>query len=459
MTYEERQIDCVLVHGTFARNAAWTNSVTSPLCAALREQLDNSVSFRAFEWSGRNSHRARRTAADQLAAFVSNRHVNGHSTVRVLIGHSHGGTVICDALKRHKKLLASVDYVVLLSTPFIQARVPPHFQAMVSLLNGISRLALGIGIWFVSAALLLKLFTNDSGGILSFSFLFPLGVVLLGLGMFFLMPSGSAPNSRLVQVTNSAIIDRFIRALGDRRRLGAAERVARYLQQFSLTELPSERCLIVRSNADEASALLAAGQFFTWLVHSVQRLLIRVSQTIFPMFVDYGAGTQDQRPWYVRLGTVISTCFAVAVVVAILSANIWQMSRLISTAWIEVVVFGLTELIVGSIFIYSATLIVLLLMLGLAAILFGIRPSLTSLFVEYSVESTPPGQWHLYRFDLIDTSEGWARGESAPMAHSQSYENPQALKYVCAWINAQLRERGRAGDFHAKGAKGMQRNS
>jgi hypothetical protein len=232
-----------------------------------------------------------------------------------------------------------------------------------------------------------------------------------------------------------------------------------YLQQFSLTELPSERCLIVRSNADEASALLAFGQFFTWLVHSAQRLFIRVSQTIFPMFVDFGAGTQDQRPWFVRLGTVISTCFAVAAVVAILSAKIWQVGRLISTDWIEVVVFGLAALIISSIFLYSAALIGLLLVLGMVSVLFGTRPSLNSLFVEYSVESTPPGRWQLYRFDLIDTSESWARGEPAQMAHSQSYENPQALKYVCAWIEAQLREQGRVGDFHARGAASMQRSS
>lgn len=440
MTDTARRVDCVLVHGTFARNAAWTNSSTSPLCAALRGQLDDAVSFRPFGWSGRNSHRARRTAADQLAAFVSDGQMKDRSSVRVLIGHSHGGTVICDALKRHHELSASVDYVVLLSTPFIQARLSAHFRALQTLLKGISTLALLVGTWFVLAALLLNLFTNGSGELLSFSTLFPLGIALLGVGALFRASLGSAPSSRFVQALGAAAVQKDVELSEETDSRCVSENVAVYLQEFSLTELPSERFLIVRSNADEASALLAVGQLFTWSVHSTQRLLIRVSQVIFPMFVDFGPGTRERRPWYVWLGTVMSICFATSAVVALLTVQVWQVSRLVSTGWIEVVVFGLTALIVSAIFLYSAILIGLLLVLGLAALLFGIRPALTSLFVEYSVEFTPPGRWHLFQFDPADTSENWARGEAAQMAHSQTYEDPQALKYVCEWIGAQLRD-------------------
>ena len=57
----------VLVHGTFAREAAWT-AEDSDLRRIFRETLGSKTSFEIFNWSGGNSHLERSKAAESLGA-------------------------------------------------------------------------------------------------------------------------------------------------------------------------------------------------------------------------------------------------------------------------------------------------------------------------------------------------------------------------------------------------------
>jgi pimeloyl-ACP methyl ester carboxylesterase len=92
----------VLVHGTGARGAPWTREPTSSLCAHLKAALGEPPSFSYSDWSGRNTHRA---GADGARALIE--HLRDEAPADrplVLVGHSHGGSVIAHALVQDESL-------------------------------------------------------------------------------------------------------------------------------------------------------------------------------------------------------------------------------------------------------------------------------------------------------------------------------------------------------------------
>lgn len=122
---EQVEVDVVLivVHGTFARGAPWTDE-NSPFIKALIDELGVSVHIERQLWSGWNSLAKRAKGADQLAATLrglrrSDRYKNARHFV---IGHSHGGAVAYYATSQTPE----VDGVICLSTPFINLYERPH---------------------------------------------------------------------------------------------------------------------------------------------------------------------------------------------------------------------------------------------------------------------------------------------------------------------------------------------
>jgi len=106
----------VLVHGTFAADAAWVRR-DSPFCRILRQTL-GSVRICPFRWSGRNSHTARLKAAKGLAGFIDDL-LDSYPNAKIhVIAHSHGGNVALYAL-RDDRLRKVVAGVVFLGTPFV----------------------------------------------------------------------------------------------------------------------------------------------------------------------------------------------------------------------------------------------------------------------------------------------------------------------------------------------------
>jgi hypothetical protein len=61
-------IHVILVHGSFARNASWT-APAAPLEVALRPLIGLTASSSVFEWSGRNSFKARAEAIRTYLRF------------------------------------------------------------------------------------------------------------------------------------------------------------------------------------------------------------------------------------------------------------------------------------------------------------------------------------------------------------------------------------------------------
>jgi len=111
---EPGTIDIALLHGTWAKNAAWTQPDFA-LTTKLKDLPDRDVNVIGIPWPGRNSELARAKGASNVRDFV----VNSDADVQVVVGHSHGGNVGATAL--HCTQSNSSHALVTLNTPFLNA--------------------------------------------------------------------------------------------------------------------------------------------------------------------------------------------------------------------------------------------------------------------------------------------------------------------------------------------------
>lgn len=120
-----------LVHGTFARGTAWTQDGST-----LRKTIADAIgaddhgappdlTFDVFEWSGRNSHKARIIAGRELAEHIRSLRTRHPHCRHLIVAHSHGGNV---ALLAHKHLPPELHAlgIATLGTPFVFARPERH---------------------------------------------------------------------------------------------------------------------------------------------------------------------------------------------------------------------------------------------------------------------------------------------------------------------------------------------
>jgi hypothetical protein len=125
------QAVAILVHGTFAgdeRDAGekWWQSgsdASSQLQSKLPEGVRIAEGAEVFHWSGDNSERARNKAAAQLLQHLIKQESRGIEYH--LVGHSHGGSVIWNALKLAtlcKQPLEGLRSWTTVGTPYLQQR-------------------------------------------------------------------------------------------------------------------------------------------------------------------------------------------------------------------------------------------------------------------------------------------------------------------------------------------------
>ena len=105
--------ELILVHGTWSNRNIWKSSFAEQIARLL----GHAVTIRPFDWSGRNTVTAREKAASEFIEFVKNRYSDEPSTRRVVICHSHGGSVVMRALAQASNL--GIDALVCIGTPFI----------------------------------------------------------------------------------------------------------------------------------------------------------------------------------------------------------------------------------------------------------------------------------------------------------------------------------------------------
>ncbi|RAJ82379.1 putative serine esterase DUF676 [Chitinophaga dinghuensis] len=107
----------ILVHGTFAKNAPWIQE-RSFFSMNIINKLGGENLIIPFNWSGKNSYQARVDAGEELAKLLDDVCIKYSSHQKIVIGHSHGGNVICYAFKKNPN--RGKDYkIITLATPFL----------------------------------------------------------------------------------------------------------------------------------------------------------------------------------------------------------------------------------------------------------------------------------------------------------------------------------------------------
>lgn len=109
---------CILIHGTFASEAEWVQE-SAGIGVAIRKRWPH-ARIVSFQWSGRNSHGARRQAGNELAAQIRQLGTEASDGI-TLIAHSHGGNVALYAMS-DRAVQELVRGCVFLGTPFLEVR-------------------------------------------------------------------------------------------------------------------------------------------------------------------------------------------------------------------------------------------------------------------------------------------------------------------------------------------------
>lgn len=145
----------VTVHGTGATGEAqgsrwWQRG--SPCEARLRELVqgsDGEFKYEPLIWDGKNSETSRRAAGRQLLVQLTALEKRGEPYV--VIGHSHGGSVISFALQlaaRHSQMLLGMRAWITVGTPFI---APEKKRLLYSRADAITRGVFVIGLLIIAA--------------------------------------------------------------------------------------------------------------------------------------------------------------------------------------------------------------------------------------------------------------------------------------------------------------------
>lgn len=154
----------IAVHGTFAAPTTvdpnggpmpelqwWeAGSTFERDMRALVEARDGELNFVPFLWAGDNSEVQRREAGDRLTKVMSD--LEGKSEPYCVIGHSHGGSIISDALLNsaaRRRSLANLKRWITVGTPFLKLRKELWLLTRLSLMRKVI---------FVASMMLLMMF-------------------------------------------------------------------------------------------------------------------------------------------------------------------------------------------------------------------------------------------------------------------------------------------------------------
>ena len=139
-----------LVHGTFAKNAPWIRP-DSLIARSLTELLGGRVEVEPFVWTGSNSVHHCATAVAALRDHLGEMRRRYKGARQVVVAHSHGGNVALTAMHTENECQGVLG-VVTLATPFLHARarasrVPLDLASGVfaALASGFSVMLLGAG--------------------------------------------------------------------------------------------------------------------------------------------------------------------------------------------------------------------------------------------------------------------------------------------------------------------------
>jgi pimeloyl-ACP methyl ester carboxylesterase len=399
----------VPIHGTWARKAKWIQP-GSPLLSCLSKELGGAV-VEPFLWSGKNSHNARRRAAEDLRTHIGKLTMNIAGSQIVVIAHSHGGTVALYAVE-DTKTLVNVAGLICLSTPFISVNSAP--------LSG-------------SLPAFFPTLLASTFAIVYALVLHPRDVVTIF--------TSSLVTRDVAQYLNVACAFALVCIL-TRQSVLAGERA---VEDLDVTPDPSLPLLIMRCSGDEASAALATSQFFTWITR-------RFWQTCTSLATLMGAyfeknGPLESFPAFLTVWgiLVISTVAGIVFLGGPGQVSAKYDVQLSSASSLLVALpLGLCEitLLIGG-YANACFILAELLFKGISMIAhaagalfllpFGPELGQAGLVADISVEASPRGYWGVYQVQPVANDRG-SSGRSFTYLHSLVYEHVDAINEMLRWI-------------------------
>jgi len=392
-----------LVHGTWAGRAEWTAS-SSPLCSTLRKAANGPVRFERFIWTGRNSIAARRAAVDKLVSQLNAALARWPHADHFLIGHSHGGNIAFHALG-DPTLGDGVLGLVCLSTPFLT----------------VSRRDLA------------------SVGRTVFPWL-PLLIFVLGVYVTVVIASSRLAGPVFDSVAVLATIVGIV--LGVQLR---PKRIARFSNEtaraLKYPNVPTSKVLVIRTFADEASTVIVATQFISWVSGMIWFAMSGLIGTINET-VGMWRSRLTKRP--VILTIVCLAILAVASVCENLSKTAVSPTYSAALSWVGVALVVLWLLVIGLVArggwimrFSGAVMLAFLatpffLMISILGIAIGPEMLLAGFAFRVTAESTPPGgAWTVWQ---VPSDPLTARSDGALLMHSDTYQNEEALRIIAQWF-------------------------
>lgn len=383
------EVVITLVHGTWARTADWTFA-ESELCSALTAEVGN-ILFQRFCWSGRNSMRARRYASWQCALFLWRSVRKYPSAGHFVIAHSHGGTVVLNALR--PRLVERLSGVVLLATPVIVTRD--------------------------------RRLDRMSRRLLPF-----LGVSPLLVSWFVI---GSTPLTILSLSWAVAMLASFLRWPEIQRWLDHV------LPDVDFEPIPRSKIIFVRAMADEAFSAIVAAHMISWIITKAVTLPIRF----------YGFGAEELARWKsaiaehgLIIGGIIAGWFLlwfgiiqlIKWELAVTSDRLYELATIAIAVPLGLAIFWFAIRLLTLAFVYILLPLALLPLFGIAALTglaIGPEMMIAAIAKEMTVEPCPPGTW---RVAVIPDPHSGSDGEENALQHSVVYRSSSALATISLWI-------------------------
>ncbi len=378
-----------LIHGTWAREAAWTKE-NSP----LREELDKLPGVRLvnrFCWEGYNSHRARLRGADRLKVYLLECATTYPDEEHFIIAHSHAGNLVLYAL-RDERAAQQVRGMVCLSTPFIICKKRDYGRSELWPIVLLALIGFCIAIYRV------------------------VGAAVPGLSWMFklmILP--------LVSAVLLFVARRF-----------SLPRAAEILESFRLPKLAADRLLLIRAPGDEASVALATSYFVSFLLTKVS-YFISVFARLGMSVVDNHAKRSTLSRLKLSIGFLAIGC---VFVMLSLHHHGWDLHGWIISAGLALIAFGLgfvtpkgqdtPTLIMVSLWLLTGVLMIVpVLLTMIPASAFGFDTVMGAPFFDLSAESSPPGET-----TVISLEGSYGKG----LSHSAPYSNRVALSAIVSWL-------------------------
>ncbi len=210
-----------------------------------------------------------------------------------------------------------------------------------------------------------------------------------------------------------------------------SESASKKASLFHASAPPGSRLMVIRTNGDEATSVIAAFQFAAWLLAACVRIYLSLLGAIHEASEAFVNRHDNTRNW--KVFTFIFLAFALAISASFLwvdhpLGNL--LSKLVALVLYLPILYGLLLLLA-----YFADLLLLatlscLLPLVMGIIVLPVLPmgfdlAVISLFFQVSVEAVPIGDWVVHQF---------ATPPEEFLSHSAAHDDPNVIVAILRWI-------------------------